>query len=290
VGAPTAYGVPNPNEKEPREDEFTFALERQLAANVGIRFTALYARTFNNEVLQNNLIPYDAYSIPVTKPDPGPTGIVGPSSPGTSVTYYQYASTLVGRQFLQGMIINDPNDDKTYKGVELGVSRRLSKGWQFAASYNVTKIDEPILTSAALTPWNPNSLINTANHTWEWLGKASGAYLFPAEVMVSANFERRSGGLWSRTVLFTGNTFGSITLPVEPYGAHRLPDTNLLDLRVEKRFHMVGKQTLALRMNLYNTLNINNTLSLTTQSGPAFGQPTSIVPARVLEFSASYVF
>ena len=47
---------------------------------------------------------------------------------------------------------------------------------------------------------------------------------------------------------------------------------------------------LAVRMNVYNVLNSNTVIAVTTRSGPSYGKPTSILPARLAEVSASYKF
>ena len=52
--------------------------------------------------------------------------------------------------------------------------------------------------------FTPNDEINRADRTWEWNGKVMGAYIFPADVQVSANFEHRSGDVFARQVRFTG--------------------------------------------------------------------------------------
>ncbi|OFW13779.1 MAG: hypothetical protein A3F70_18840 [Acidobacteria bacterium RIFCSPLOWO2_12_FULL_67_14] len=48
-----------------------------------------------------------------------------------------------------------------------------------------------------------------------------GAYLFPADVMVSVNYRHTSGDAFARQVLFRGGeTVPSIVLHVEPIGTH----------------------------------------------------------------------
>ena len=86
-------------------------------------------------------------------------------------------------------------------------------------------------------------------------------------------------------VLEPGSRVGNQTLRVEPIGARRLPNINLLDLRVEKRFVLKASHSVALRMNIFNALNINSVVSLTQQSGPNFGKAVTIVSPRILEFS-----
>jgi hypothetical protein len=116
-------------------------------------------------------------------------------------------------------------------------------------------------------------------------------YLFPADVQVSANFEHRSGMTQARMVSFAGGRqIPSITLRVEPMGAYRLPNLNILHMRVEKSFRVRQGQKVALRMNVFNVLNINTVLMATQLSGPNFLRPTMITPPRIAEFAVSYDF
>ena len=142
-----------------------------------------------------------------------------------------------------------------------------------------------------LTTYDPNAEIFAANNTWEWMARASGAYIFPARVQVSANFEHRSGDPWARQVSFTGGTtIPQIRLRVEPIGTRRLPNLNILHLRVEKSFQLVTGQRLAVQANVYNALNINSALGVTPLSGPNFLIPTAITPPRIGEVGIIYSF
>src|SRR5439155_7191094 len=68
----TAASVVNPNEKQPKVDEFSLSLERELIKNMAVRFTGTYSRNFNAYRLAGVQRSYDAYNIPVTNLDPGP--------------------------------------------------------------------------------------------------------------------------------------------------------------------------------------------------------------------------
>src|SRR4029077_16923981 len=73
----TTQGVLNPNEKAPLSDEFSASLERQLFPGFALRITGIYSRDYNIAEVINPLIPYSAYTIPVTGRDPGPDGKLG---------------------------------------------------------------------------------------------------------------------------------------------------------------------------------------------------------------------
>jgi len=95
-GAPV-QGVVNPNEKQPKTDEFSATFERELLANTAVRVTGVYARNFNTLVL-SDIFREGQYTIPITNRDPGPDGKLGNGDDtGQSITYYEYPSSLGGR-------------------------------------------------------------------------------------------------------------------------------------------------------------------------------------------------
>ena len=209
-------GVVNPNEKQLKQDEFSLSLERELIANFAVRATGVYTRTLNMNRVQNNLRPYEAYNIPITNRDPGVDGELGTADDGGLITYYEFAESLQGARFEEFMVINDPNADATYKSVEMAAVKRLANRWQFMASYSATKKDRPLIPDLNLVGnlnavtaietgfHNPNEEINRADRTWDWDAKFSGSYIFPGDVMVSANFHHFSGDAFARTVRFEG--------------------------------------------------------------------------------------
>jgi hypothetical protein len=298
--------VVNPDERQPRYDELSVSVERELIANFALKGTVVHSRTTNVIRTQNNLRPYEAYNVPVTRPDPGPDGSVGTSDdPGTTFTYFEFPSALAGRRFEEFMPVNDPNANQSYTGTEVAVVKRLSNRWQFMGSYSFTKKNIPIYgylaTGSFITgsfdsahnvgALTPNDEINRSDLTWERNGKAMGAYVFPADVQVSANFEHRSGDRYARQVRFTGGqTIPNILLNVEPIGTQHPPDLNLLSFRVEKSFRLLNTQKVAVRVNLYNALNANTATVIDPRSGSRFLRPVNILPPRIAELSASYTF
>jgi hypothetical protein len=139
--------------------------------------------------------------------------------------------------------------------------------------------------------YTPNAEIFIADQTREWLGKLSGAYLFPRGFLGSFNFEHRSGNPLARQVQFAGGRqIPNIVVNVEPIGSQRLPNLNTLDLRVAKRIRLKEGRTAELRLNCFNTLNINRATGLNMRSGPNYLLPTGIVLPRVFDLSLTYDF
>ena len=303
-----AGAVPNPTIKEPMSNEFSMSLERQLLQSFAVRATGIYSRqqVFR---LQNNLRPYSVYNIPITRPDPGPDGVLATADdPGRSITFYEYPAALSARQFQQPMLVNGTRaDDQKYTTVEIAASKRLDKRWMLMASYSATKIDVPHWQNTAstgndftmpglqvfLATLDPNAEINSAYKIWESTGRLDGAYILPWAVQVSANFEHRSGQPWARTVNFAapaGQPIPNITLRTEPIGARRLPNINLLHMRIEKAIRMSQGRKLALRLNIFNVTNINTEQSITQLSGVNFGRPGGVLPPRIAELGAEFSF
>ena len=194
AGASATLGVVNPNEKQPRTDEFSATFERELVANTAVRVTGVYTRGLNTYAL-SDISREGQYTIPITNRDPGPDGALGTGDDtGQSFTYYEYPSSLAAAAFAQTMYTNSSAADSNFKTFEVAVTKRPSQGWQVGASYSSTWLDTPVNcsdTGAGLgntnsSVWyplrcatNPNQAFNTANNTREWQAKVSGAYNLP---------------------------------------------------------------------------------------------------------------
>ena len=191
----------NPNLKAPWSDEFSIGFERQLMRQLAARFEFTYDRNFNVQKTFNPLIPWSAYTIPVTSPDPGPDGKVGTADdPGTTLTYYDYGPQYAGAAFAGVEVENvDPKYNNNYKTVEFSMTKRLSNKWQLLGSYSYTKDHNPFPGTG-----NPNTEINVADYTSQWIGKLSGSYVFPKGIMSGVSYDIRSGARMARQVLLQG--------------------------------------------------------------------------------------
>src|SRR5207248_2304634 len=70
--------VPIGSELEPKSDELSLSLERELRQNFGLRVSGIYSRYRNVYRTVNLLRLYNTYNIPVTNTDPGPDGVGEP--------------------------------------------------------------------------------------------------------------------------------------------------------------------------------------------------------------------
>jgi hypothetical protein len=297
---PIVLGVFNPNEDQPKTDEFSVTFERELVANTAVRVTGVYSR--NTNVFGKSEISRDGlYNIPITNRDPGPDGRLGTADdPGTSVTYYEYPSSLGGAAFAQTMQINSDSLQQDFKTFEIAFTKRPSNNWQLNASYSGTWVHVPVTCSTSSTGLgvivnrcilDPNTTFNSANDNLEAGVKISGAYNLPYGILASANYDIRSGMPQARQVVFTGGTtIRSVTLNVEPLGTFGLPRTHEMDVRFAKRFALGGARSVELRGDIYNFLNKGTVLTQNLQSGSTYLRPSRILFPRILQVGATFTF
>jgi len=298
IGSAFGGGLINPDTTQRYQDEFMLSIEREVVTDWAVRATGVYAEAKNQWRLANSLRSYDVHNIPITNRDPGPDGIVGNADDtGNFITYYDYPAPLAGAAFQKPWVVNDDKANSSFRTLEFQVAKRYSNNWQFRTSYSATKKNIPLTTNVGnnttgfFNTQDPNGEIFQSDNTWEWIFRTGGSYLFRYGVLGSVNFSHESGNPWARRVEFGGGRqIPTLIVNVEPIGARRLDNLNLLDLRGEKRFALGNGRELALRLNLYNVLNKPTVLSVQPLSGPAFNTVTSIVSPRILEWSTSYTF
>jgi hypothetical protein len=280
--------VPNPNEPQPKSDEWSLTFERELMWNWALRATGVYARNFDLRRLAEPLRPRSAYNIPVTNPHPGIDGLVGTSDdPGTTITYWEYDPSLRGLAF-SGTTIVPADGTQSFKTVEFAGTRRIAGGWQAAASVSATKANALFNDEQAD---NPNTEINTYNATWETTTKLSGGYTLPFDVILAATYERRSGTPQAPAAQFTGGrTITQIVLNIDPIGTIKLPATNLWNMRFAKRIQLGSGHSIEGRFDFFNIFNTNFVTSQSTRVGPSYLIPSNTILPRILQAGVTYTF
>jgi hypothetical protein len=280
--------VPNPNEPQPKSDEWSLTFERELMWNVAVRATGVYAKNFDLRRLAEPLRPRSAYSIPITNPNPGLDGIVGTSDdPGTSITYWEYPASLNGINFAGTQIVPAVGN-QTFSSIEFAGTRRISGGWQAAASVTATKDNIPFVDEQAD---NPNTEIFAANKTWETTTKLSGGYTLPLDIIMSATYERRSGTPLAPTAQVSGGTtITQIVVNLAPIGTINLPATSLWNMRFAKRIRLQTGRTLEARFDFFNIFNTNFITAESTRVGPTYLVPSGTILPRILQMGVTYTF
>ena len=277
----------NPDLEQPSTYEWSLSFEREVASNFSLRGTFVdkgVGRQFED---LNVLRPYSAYNVPITRPDPGPDGVVGTNDDGGLVTFYDYDAAYRGAAFVSNMPTNAPDGrSDRYRTIEVTAVKRRSANFDVMASVSATKNRRHLTVHAA----TPNDEIFPLDTTWGWQTKVTSTYQAPYGIQLSGYYQGLSGTPQQRTYVYRAvPSLGTVTIRMEPFGESQLPSLHTFNLRIGKRMS-IQKYRLQVQADLYNLANINTVTGLTVASGPAYGQVTSFMPPRVLQFGATLSF
>ncbi len=262
----------------------TTYLEREVAANFGVRTGFVWngRRQVRGAVNANR--PFDAYNVPVPIRDPGPDGRAGTADDGTAFTAYNLAASNLSLPPVN--ITRNLNEETSdYYTWEITATRRETGRWSLLASFAETWSRETNLGGGA--SYTPNALINTEdgrNNFRTWQGKINATIRLPGELRVTPVYRHQSGIPFGRTFVAQLN-YGNATILAEPYGAERTPNLNLVDLRSEKVFVIKTARVTGF-FDVYNIFNSNAEQDLTKSSGSAFLRPVAITPPRIARIGA----
>jgi len=291
----------SPELQSPDIWETTASFERELAANVGLRLmyvnkvvSGSIVNSTNNLVTINTLRPYSAWSIPITRRDPGPDGVLGNGDDAGKVTLYDYTAAFRGATFVNAQTVNAPNTDR-YHSVEATVTKRFSRRWTGQVSYFAVKNHRWI--SSVFT--SPNDEFFPLDETWSWAGNVTGSYRMPGDVSISGFLQTKNGVTGQRTYIFrqadpdggaaiTQN--GNTTLRVEPYGSQRLSAQNILNLKASKDLKLGAGRRLNIDVDVFNVLNAATPTAASFVTGPSFGFVSSVIPARIARLGLRFAF
>ena len=287
--------VQAPELRQPLTTEVTAGFERELMPNVGFRAMYVFKRIADRYTDVEFQRPREAYSIPLSRRDPGPDGLINTADDGGKVTIYDYAAAYRGVAFssVQRQNATSGRSDR-FNSIELSLTKRSSHRWSATGSFWATK-NRRWLT---LNDVNPNSDPFPIDETWFWAGNLTASYLFPWEVHASAYLQSKQGVKGQRTYQFRNpdpdggpalGSLSSVTLRLEPFGAQMGAAENVLNLRFGKRFPLRGSR-LGIDFEIFNVLNSNAPTGIGFQSGPSFGFTTGVLPPRVARFGATYSF
>jgi len=280
VSGGSASTALDPNLQNTYTRQATTYVEREVAANFGVRTGFVWngRRQVRGNVNANR--PFAGYTVPVVIRDPGPDGRAGTPDDGATFTAYNLAP-----EFTTLPIVNITRNlgdaaNSDYYTWEITATRRETGRWSLLASFAETWSRETNLGAGAA--FTPNAFINTENglnryRTWQ--GKVNATVKLPGQLHVTPVYRHQSGTPFGRTFVTTLN-YGNATILAEPFNAERTPNLNLFDVRSEKVFN-VGAGRLIGFFDVYNVFNSNAEQDLTKSSGSSFLRPVAITPPRV---------
>jgi len=201
-------------------------------------------------------------------------------------------------------LLNPPEFKQKYRGLIIGLQKRLSNNWQLNSSfvwskaYGVSGLSQLAQLSGQRTGiQNPNQLIN---NNWDsllqsdrtYMFKLQGTYFLPYGFSASTNFIAQTGKPIARLITVTGMNQGSFPVMGEPRGANlRLDPYYMLDFRLDKRFNLPRGGAVNISADFFNLLNtdaITGTVDIGTSA--LFMKPDTITPPRRVQISLRLIF
>jgi Carboxypeptidase regulatory-like domain/TonB dependent receptor len=276
-------------------DEVAAWLEREVAANFGVRGGFVWRTERQLYQLMNANQPFSGFNVPVTAPDPGPDGLNGTNDDGAPFGAWNLSSQYLGLP-VRNVLANVPDATTNYYTWEITATKRLNRGWSAIASLSHTTsflqantIFDTSFRQNQL-PVTPNDLINTKPNGQEKssdvAAKITGSWEGRWGLKVSPVYRFQAGQNFGRTIVASLN-YGNVRIPAEPLNARRQDNVSLLDLRIE-RVTRVRQTRVSPFVDIYNMTNANPVQNTSWSSGSSFLRPLAIVPPRVLRIGARF--
>ena len=264
-------------------NEYTVEFQRELPMNIVTTATYVVRNQRNLRGTRNNANQTTTWGPPLT---------VTEVSSGETVTVYNRLSTVQNNLFF-----NSSDIDTDYRGLELGATKRMSKGWSllggaaFGRSHTKTRGGDRSDPNVTESPYDDNPM-NANDRPWSY--RASGVKELPWQIFLSGTWQYQAGAPETTTVLVTSATAtlaqGTQTVLVRPVGDVRFPNIAQLDLTVRKAVRMSNGRVLTPRMEVFNATNESSITAWVTQLGPTYHRPSSIQHGRVWRFEIAYDF
>ncbi len=189
--------------------------------------------------------------------------------------------------------------------MEVSLSMRYTNGWSMMASY-VWQNSRGLIGTDWASSLTSSTLYNDPNAHINAIGrlplerrnqvKLQGTVAGPWGVNVSGFFHYFSGQRYTRTLANTDLGLplsqGQAIIYADTKGSSGLPAQVILDLRLEKVFHM-GNYSLGIFADGFNLLNANEATEVQTRSGSAtliFGEMTRIMDPRAIRLGFRFEF
>jgi hypothetical protein len=277
----------DPDISQPYTHEVNVFVEREIAADFGIRVGYVYKTTDNDWQTYRPFRPIDAHTVPFTFADIGADGRAGTSDDAV-LTFLGLPRAQLS-QFPPTNVIQNVDTIGRYKTIEVALNKRFSNRWSMVAGFGYTWTREHNTGYGENTvspSYFPNSPNDTSLHEFTgWGFKTHGTYDAPYGIRISPIFRYQSGVPYGRTATVTASAasgaFYSGTILLEPVGTRRMPSINILDVRVEKIVN-ISRTKLRLFLDVFNILNSSAPERISFQTGSAFEAPQIILAPRVM--------
>jgi len=280
----------DPELRLPLLRELAAAVERGLAADIGIRTGIVWRGERRHYLRQNINRPFAAFSVPVTIADPGPDNTVGTSDDGPAIQGYELPPDSTGSPQVS-VVRNVPNASSGYWTWEVTATKRFGRRWSMVAGFAHTWNHDQANGYAGQTvrqnayALTPNDLINAGQDGGydfrTWSAKVYGTWEAPWHLRITPYLRHQSGQPFGRTFVSRLN-YGNVRILAEPIATRRMDNVTVLDLRLEKGIHLRADRRIAAFVDAFNLLNANPVETAIWTSGASFLRPLNIVAPRII--------
>lgn len=289
----------DPDLSNTHTNEIATFLEHELMPNFGVRVGYVWRGVRDQYARVNVALPYEAFSVPVNVPDPGPDGSVGTADDGSPLAAFDLAPEFRGLTPVN-MTTNVAGGDADFHTFEITGTKRMSNSWSLLASYGYTKsLDNGNTAYQGNTvrqnalPATPNDKVNTDDGRHDYSRqnvKLAGTWNTPWwGISVSPMLRYQQGFPWGRTFAST-LSYGSVRFLAEPLGTQRQDHIVITDLRMEKTFALGSRRDVSGFFDIYNMFNGNPAQNLQWSSGTSYNRPLSVVPPRLARIGVKLNF
>jgi hypothetical protein len=251
----------DPHLKNPYADQYSVGLDRELLPNFSVGATYIYKHEKNLIGWEDRGATYE--KVDMVSPDNGETYAVWnqTSASGTNDFWITQPSRF-GERF-----------EQTYKAAMFSLTKRYAKNWLLSASVTWSRMKGLTNTAHSLSQqamiWytkyygqDPNDLINARGYLSNdrtWVVKVSASYSFPWGILASVNYLYQTGKPIPTFVRVYPDQ-GERTILAEPRGRERFPGWSVLDLRLQKTFHIYKTAHLSAMIDVFNVFNSNTVI------------------------------
>ena len=300
-GTPRSSQRPDPSLRREYDWVYDAGIQHEIRRGLALTASWFHRSGYNLRRTDNLLVSLNDYT---------PFNIINPLD-GEVITLYNLAPAKFGQ--VDRLDRNATDSDlrrQTFNGFEFGFNSRFGRGSAFGA-YTV---DRTIVVNCDSTD-DPNAFRfcdqSKLGLPFRHEGKLAASYVLPLyDIQVNAAFQSYRGvqhaGTWtvSRTTRYPANcqapcapnalvaptlTQTSLSVSLVQPGTQFLGRHNQLDFGLRKLFR-TGKLQWSGQVDIFNLLNTAVIKGETTQFGPSFGRPTSILQPRTLRLAAQMRF
>jgi hypothetical protein len=279
-------------------DQFVVGAERQLCANTSVLAQYIHRRFDDFMAVTDTGSRWE----PVTRPDPGPDGVIGTADDAGDLTAYNLLNP--GQAFY--LLTNPKEASRRYDAVQFVARQRDAKYGQAQVSYTWSKAEGNVGNQAHVNAGlneigyggvftDPNRLVNAygrspfdPTHEFKVLG--TGRIPWWGGFNGSAMYRYATGGTWAREVVVRGLNQGQARVRVEPRGTRRLEATNILDLRLEQAWRIARTGRLGVYVDVFNVTNRGVATLVYPISSSSLGMPTIWTDPRMFTAGLRYSF